>query len=66
MSDQILRLIIVINALDKYEREKDINIILLLLAQIRYIISISLKVFMTSRPELSIRLGFKNISGVSY
>jgi NACHT domain len=66
VSDQMLRLIIVIDALDECERERDINTILLLLPQIQHVASVSLKVFVTSRPELPIRLGFKNMSGVAY
>lgn len=66
VSDQMLRLIIVIDALDECEREGDINTILLLLAQVRHVASVSLRVFVTSRPELPIRLGFKNMSGVAY
>lgn len=59
--DQMPRLVIVIDALDECEREGDINIILLLLAQVRQITSVSLRIFVTSRPELPVRLGFKNI-----
>ncbi len=64
--DQMLSLVIVIDALDECEREGDINTILLLLAQVRQVASVSLRLFVTSRPELPVRLGFKNISGVAY
>jgi hypothetical protein len=64
--DQMLKLVIVIDALDECEREGDINTILLLLAQVRQVASVSLRVFVTSRPELPVRLGFKNISGGAY
>jgi hypothetical protein len=62
----MLKLIIVIDALDKCEREGDINTILLLLAQVRQVALVSLRVFVISRPELPVRLGFKNISGGAY
>ncbi|KAH8772411.1 hypothetical protein F5882DRAFT_430132 [Hyaloscypha sp. PMI_1271] len=45
--------VIVIDALDECDRERDIGIIIRLLPQF----------FLTSRPELPIRLGFKDISG---
>jgi NACHT domain len=64
--DQMLRLIIVIDALDECEREGDINTILLLLAQVRQVASVSLGIFVTSRPELPVRLGFKDISEGAY
>ena len=59
-------LVIVIDALDECEREGDIRNILHLLAHARNVASVSLRVFVTSRPELPVRLGFKNISGTVY
>jgi hypothetical protein len=59
-------LVVVIDALDECEREGDIRNILHLLAQARNVASVSLRVFVTSRPELPVRLGFKNISGTVY
>jgi hypothetical protein len=55
--------VIVIDALDECDRERDIGIIIRLLPQVQYIASIQVKFFLTSRPELPIRLGFKDISG---
>lgn len=54
-------LVIVIDALDECDREEDIRVILRLLAQAREIRLISLRIFVTSRPEFPIRLGFKQM-----
>jgi hypothetical protein len=62
----ISTLVIVVDALDECEREGDIRNILHLLAQAYNVASVSLRVFVTSRPELPVRLGFKNISGTVY
>jgi hypothetical protein len=60
------RFIMVIDALDECEREGDIRNILHLLSQFQNVASMGLRVFVTSRPELPVRLGFKNISGGLY
>jgi NACHT domain len=57
------RIVIVIDALDECDREEDIRIIIRLLSQVQRITSVQLKFFLTSRPELPIRLGFEDISG---
>ena len=61
-----LCLIIVIDALDECERKEDIQVILQLLAQTKNIDLVSLRVFITSRPNLPIRLGFKQMSDGTY
>ncbi|MCJ1346929.1 hypothetical protein MMC31_005149, partial [Peltigera leucophlebia] len=61
-----LGLIIVIDALDKCEREKDKQVILQLLAQTKGPGPGWLRVFVTSRPELPIRPGFKNMRDGTY
>ncbi|RYP17625.1 hypothetical protein DL765_004407 [Monosporascus sp. GIB2] len=60
---QTLKWVIVIDALDECEREEDIGAILRLLSRSRLI---SLRIFVTSRPELPIRLGFRDMSGGTY
>lgn len=55
------RTLIVIDALDECENEGHISIILHLLAQFRYIESVKLRLLVTSRPELALRLGFKKV-----
>jgi hypothetical protein len=52
-------LVTVIDALDECEGENDILIILQQLARAHESRSVSLRVFITSRPELPIRLGFQ-------
>jgi NACHT domain len=58
-----LRIVIVIDALDECDREEDIRIIIRLLSQAQRTAPMQLKFFLTSRPELPIRLGFEDIRG---
>ena len=62
----ILVLLIVIDALDECERDSDIRAILRLLSRTRDLKSVSLRVLVTSRPELHIRLGFKQMPDGTY
>ncbi|KAB8293705.1 hypothetical protein EYC80_009191 [Monilinia laxa] len=52
-------LVIVVDALDECDREKDVEAIIRLFSKAQHIAS--LKFFLTSRPELRIRLVFKKI-----
>jgi hypothetical protein len=52
-------LVVVIDALDECEREEHIRAILQLLARTKDIQPVPLRIVVTSRPELHIRLGFK-------
>jgi WD40 repeat protein len=64
---QALKLVVVVvDALDECEREEDIRAILQLLARTKDLKPVSLRVFVTSRPELPIRLGFKQMSDGTY
>jgi hypothetical protein len=56
-----LKTLIVVDALDECENEDHITRILHLLARIRFIESIELRLLVTSRPELPVRLGFKKM-----
>ncbi|KFY78543.1 hypothetical protein V499_02323 [Pseudogymnoascus sp. VKM F-103] len=58
-----LSIVIVVDALDECNREEDLCVIIHLLQQVQQITSVRLKFFLTSRPELPIRLGFEDISG---
>jgi hypothetical protein len=58
---QPLTVVIVVDALDECEREEDISTILLLVSRFRDITSVHLRIFVTSRPEFQIRLGFKSM-----
>jgi hypothetical protein len=62
ISGTTLKLVIVIDALDECEREGDIRNILHLLSQTQHLNSIHIRIFLTSRPELPIRLGFRKMS----
>ena len=56
-----LGLVIVIDALDECELSTEIRTMLTLLARLESINSFRLRIFVTSRPELPIKLGFKNM-----
>jgi hypothetical protein len=58
--------IVVIDALDECEQEQDIRAILYLLARTKDIRPVPLRIFVTSRPELHIRLGFKEMQNGTY
>ncbi|KAK3619916.1 hypothetical protein LTR22_025802 [Elasticomyces elasticus] len=55
--------VLVIDALDECDNGQSIRTILLLLSRIEAITSIRLRIFVTSRPELPVELGFKDLSG---
>jgi hypothetical protein len=56
---QPITTVIVIDALDECDKEDDIQVILQLLPQLQNLESVRLQIFLTSRPELPVRLGFK-------
>ncbi|KAJ5827863.1 hypothetical protein N7447_004626 [Penicillium robsamsonii] len=60
--EETTRRVIVIDALDECDSEDDIGIILRLLPQVRKSTSVQLRILLTSRPELPIRLGFERIT----
>ena len=65
LSQSLVRLpilVLVIDALDECEREGDIKTILFLLSQTQHLKSVHVRVFLTSRPELPIQLGFERMS----
>jgi gluconate kinase len=59
-------LVVVIDALDECDRDEDSRAILQLLTQAKDIKPISLRILVTSRPELHIRLSFKQMSDGAY
>jgi hypothetical protein len=65
-SSQALTCVIIIDALDECEREQDIRTILQLLARTKDIQLVPLRIVITSRPELYIRLGFKEMPNGTY
>ncbi|KAK6514971.1 hypothetical protein TWF506_007329 [Arthrobotrys conoides] len=56
------KVVIVIDALDECDEEKDQQLIISLLSQLKEVKQIDVRIFLTSRPELPIRLGFKDLS----
>ncbi|KAK3346887.1 hypothetical protein B0T25DRAFT_462128 [Lasiosphaeria hispida] len=56
-------IVIVIDALDECDGDEDVKTIIALLAQAKVVHSVCLRIFITSRPELPIRLGFKDVQG---
>jgi Mrp family chromosome partitioning ATPase len=58
--------VIVIDALDECEREADIRAILQLLARTKDLRPVPLRIMVTSRPELHIRLGFREMPNGTY
>jgi hypothetical protein len=59
-------LVFVIDALDECEGDKDIGAILQLFTEAKSLADIQLRVFITSRPETPIRLGFRAMPGIVY
>ncbi|KGO75648.1 NACHT nucleoside triphosphatase [Penicillium italicum] len=58
----IQTMLIVIDALDECEGDNDIRLIIQLLPQLQKSHSLQLRVVLTSRPELPIRLGFSKLN----
>lgn len=56
-------LVIIIDALDECEREEDIRLLITLFSRVHHQDPVKLRVFVTSRPELPIRLGFSKVKG---
>lgn len=59
-------LVLVVDALDECEGEDDIRVILQLLAQAGSITTVDFRVFITSRPDAPVRLGFRNMTGTPH
>ncbi|KAJ5730297.1 WD40 repeat-like protein [Penicillium malachiteum] len=58
----IKTMVIVIDALDECEGDDDIRLILQLLPKLKRLTSLRLRVLLTSRPDLPVRLGFSRIA----
>ena len=65
-SSHIQGIVMVIDALDECETDKDIGVILHLLPQLQELSTLRVRVFLTSRPELPIRLGFSKMANHHY
>ncbi|KAL2814774.1 purine and uridine phosphorylase [Aspergillus granulosus] len=55
-------MVVVIDALDECDQEDDINLILRLLPRVQASTAVKLRFFLTSRPDLPINLGFREIT----
>ncbi|KAF8535105.1 NACHT and WD40 domain protein [Trichophaea hybrida] len=58
--------ILVVDALDECEGDDDTKLILRLLAELKTLDVIRLRVFITSRPETPIRFGFRTMPGAAH
>jgi hypothetical protein len=58
--------VLVVDALDECDDDNNIRIVLHLLAEARSLERVSLRVFLTSRPEIPIRYGFCQISDAEH
>jgi hypothetical protein len=61
--DNPVRIAIVVDALDECDRDDDVKGIIYQLSQAKTLSLVRLRIFVTSRPELPIRLGFTSIKG---
>jgi hypothetical protein len=59
-------IVLVIDALDECDNGESIKTTLILLSRVEAITSVRLRIFVTSRPELPVELGFKNMPGDLY
>jgi hypothetical protein len=59
-------MVIVIDALDECEHDQDVQAIIRLLPSLKEAKAVSLQIFVTSRPELPINLGFLEITDHEY
>jgi len=63
---QSKQIVVVIDALDECEGKDDMKLILQLLAEAKNLQTIRLRVFVTSRPEIPILLGFREMPGETH
>jgi len=61
-----IQLVVVIDALDECDSMQDIQSILQLIAEAKDLDTVRIKIFLTSRPEISIFDGFRQLSGEAY
>lgn len=59
-------LTLVVDALDECDHEEDIGTLLQLFIEAKDITTVNLRVFVTSRPETPIRIGFRDMSEIIY
>ncbi|KAI1103269.1 hypothetical protein F4804DRAFT_235568 [Jackrogersella minutella] len=57
------RIVIVIDALDECDKDEDIKAVVYQLSRVKDLTSVHLGIFITSRPELPVRLSFVKVKG---
>lgn len=65
-SQSNLTLTLVVDALDECEHEEDMGTLLQLFIEAKDITTVNLKVFVTSRPDSPIRIGFRDMPEIIY
>jgi len=63
---QSIQLVVVIDALDECDSMQDIQLILQLFEEAKDLATVRIKIFLTSRPEIPIFDGFRQLSGEAY
>jgi len=63
---QSIQLVVVIDALDECDSMQDIQLILLLLEEAKDLATVRIKIFLTSRPDIPIFDGFRQLSSEAY
>jgi len=63
---QSIQLVVVIDALDECDSMQDIQLILQLIAEAKDLDTVRIKIFLTSRPEIPIFDGFRQLPGETY
>ena len=66
LNDQRPSLNLVIDALDECENQEDIKLILQLFVEIKNFTAVNLGIFVTSRPETPIQLGFRDMPEIMH
>jgi len=61
-----IQLVVVIDALDECDSMQDIQLILQLIAEAKDLVTVRIKIFLTSRPEVPIFDRFRQLSGEAY
>jgi len=63
---QSIQLVVIIDALDECDSMQDIQLILQLMEEAKDLDTVRIKIFLTSRPEIPIFDGFRQLSGEAY
>ncbi|KAK6343713.1 hypothetical protein TWF730_011302 [Orbilia blumenaviensis] len=61
-----IKLVFVIDALDECKRDEEVEEILYLIAKMQTLKTVQIRILISSRPDLPVRIGFCNLSSDSY